>query len=252
MATLDFSPEFDGIRDVMDSLTSTSGGSGSVSMSELDMRKRVTRKNGSGMIGLGSAPNYNEGTATEARQMLDFRNTFRVTTATPTPTWSSTSTKSSVTNYWYGWGTQSGTQIATGNQINYTTGKCWTGTTNHTSTDVPLNPYSGPSVSTTLKAVGRVISGPSGSLKIVTNADPRASTGSGILDQVNIRSYYSSGSTNPAGQDTVSSGLALAFEYTFSSGTGFLLQWGGGIYTSFAQAAIPSSNNSAFSFSFLD
>ena len=251
MATLDFSPEFDGIRDVMDSLTSTSGGSGSVSMSESDTRNRVVRKNGSGMIGNGPSPNYNPGTSTEARQMLDFRNTFRVTTANPTPTWSSTSTKSSVTNYWYGWGTQAGTQIATGNQINYTTGKCWTGSTNHTSSVVPLNPYSGPSVSTTLMAVGKVLSGPSGSFRVVTNADPRATTGSGIMATLGTRSWYSNGTTFVAGQDTVSSNLTLAFEYTFSSGTGFMMQWGGGIYTSFAQGAVPSSNGSAFSFSFL-
>ena len=99
MSTLDFSPDFDGIRDVMDSLTSTSGGSGSVAMNETSMRQRVTRKNGSGMLANGSAPNYNSGTATEARQMADFRNTFRVTTGSPTPSYSVPSTKSSATTF---------------------------------------------------------------------------------------------------------------------------------------------------------
>ena len=56
MSTLDVSPDFDGIRDVLDSKTSTSGGSGSVAMNESDTRDRVTRKNGSALSLNGAAP----------------------------------------------------------------------------------------------------------------------------------------------------------------------------------------------------
>lgn len=252
MSTLDFSPDFDGIRDVLDSKTSTSGGSGSVAMNESHLRERVSRKNGSGMVGNGVAPNYNTGTASEARQAADFRNTFRVTTGQPTPSYSVPSTKSSATTYWYGWGTQIGVNVANLNYINVQTGKCWTGTTNHTNTAVPLNPYSGPSVSTTLDAVGAKISSGGSSGVLVFNADPRPSTGSGIFNTGHTRSHYTNGTDFPAGSETQgSTSNALNTNYTFNGNTRFYMQWGGGIYTGFLHGGIPQSGNSAFTFSFL-
>ena len=242
MSKLDSSPDFDGIRDIFDSLTSTSGGSGSVAMNENDTRDRVTRKNDVGFAGLGSAPHYNTGTSTEARQAKDFKNTFRVTTGSPTPSWNVSATKSSQTNYWYGWGTVAGINVATLNQISLSRGSCWDGTTNHTTGVVPLGDYgcSGHS----LLAVGKIESIGSASFVVCTNTD----TGTD-MNKFYTRSYY--GGT-PGGNEAIgSTGNVLNYQYTFGSNTAYRMQWGGGIYGNFATQGIPSSANSAFGFSFL-
>ena len=248
MSTLDASPDFDGIRDVLDSLTSTSGGSGSVAMNETDTRNRVTRKNGSAMAGNGTAPNYNPGTSTEARQMLDFKNTFRMTTSSSTPTYTVPSTKSSVSTSVYGWGTRLGNRIATTNNLNASWGSCWTGSTNHTTSNVNLGPYG--ISSCTLESVGKHQTSSGTSVRIVTNTDP----GSSNMATFHVRSWYTNGITFPAGTDTRGgTGNAINFQYSFTSpsDTGFLQQYGGGIYISFASTGIPSSASSAFAFSFL-
>jgi len=248
MSTLDTSPDFDGIRDVLDSKTSTSGGSGSVAMNESDTRDRVTRKNGSALSLNGAAPNYNPGTATEARQALDFKNTFRITTGIPTPTYNAPSTKSSVTTSVYAWGTRAGIRIATSNLLNAASGKAWTGTTNYTTSVIPLGPYGVSSCD--LMSVGKYVSSGGTAVRIVTSNDP----GSSNMNTIHFRSWYTNGITFPAGTDTrggVSNALAFQYSYTSPSDTGFLQQWGGGIYTTFAGNGIPTSGNSAFAFSFL-
>ena len=240
MGKLDSSPDFDGIRDILDSKTSTSGGSGSVSMSEQDTRDRVTRKNDAGFIGNGSAPHYNPGTATEARQAKDFRRTVRCTTRPAPNSWSTASTKSSITQYLYGWGTSAGVTVATQGNMTTAGGALWDGQTNYTSTARNMSDWGG---SVNLEFCGKIV-GVGTEFATVWTSNPNSAIS---YTDHHTRQPYTNGTTFPGGTDTVgSTNQTMNSSVTYGGVTRWWQRYGGGIYSSFAASGVPSSTNSAF------
>lgn len=135
MGRLDNNVEWDGLRDVLDSSYSTSGGSGSVSMSDTEQRQHTVRANGSD-VASGTTVS-----SSATRQANDFRKMFRVRSATVAQSYGVPVIKGSITTYHYGWSTAGGAQSISGGNLSSNQGFCWDGNTNHISTSVSLSGY---------------------------------------------------------------------------------------------------------------
>lgn len=242
MSRLDSSPDFDGMRDLMDSLTSTTGGSGAVSMNENNQANRVTRRNDTAFVGNGSAPNYNPGSSTDTRQVQDFRRTLRLTTRSTPNSWSTASTKNSITRFMYAWGTANGVTVASQGFLTTAGGSLFDGTSNYSGASTyNMSPWGSSSV--TLEYCGK-ISDTGSEFATVWTANPNSYLS---YDTHHTRNPYTNGTTFPGGYDTVgSTNQTYNGSATYGGVTRWWQRYGGGIYSSFANGGIPSSANSAF------
>lgn len=126
MGRLDRNVEWDGLRDVLDSSTSTSGGSGSISMKDTAQRQHRIFANDTL---LADGTTYSTSGTSQAK---DFRGMVRVNTASSAVNYSVPLIKGSAITYLYGWSTAGGTQGLTASLSTSAGGSCWDGNTNHT------------------------------------------------------------------------------------------------------------------------
>ena len=215
MGRLDRNVEWDGLRDVLDSSTSTSGGSGSVSMADLAQRQHRIFANNSL---LADGTTYSSSGTDQAK---DFRGMVRVNTASTAVSYSVPLIKGSAVTYLYGWSTAGGSQGLTASQTTTAGGSCWDGTTNHTTSAMSVSGSSGFGFDSNIWCSGIVNRFSIGlaSMNVIFEGAGRATAANGfdsisaVRDSTLHRNTDVRGAANNVGQGTTDSYLRRVYTW---------------------------------------